>query len=155
MKIWTGLVLGMVFLGCDDTQFKGGGGGSVITGSDFCAVQTIFDDECTACHSGESPLGALDLEKDAYANLIDVSSSSDGSQTLVLPGDAANSLLYTMMAGTQPSGMSSMPLGGPVNEAHAEVVKSLLRPGIRRVVGRGGIPFQTVLCSFMVLLSSA
>jgi len=129
MKIWTGLVLGVVFLGCDDTQFKGGGGGSVITGSDFCAVQAIFEDECTACHSGESPLGALDLEQDAYVNLIDVSSSSDATQTLVVPGDAENSLLYTMMAGTQPSGMSSMPLGGPVNEAHAEVVKSWIDSG--------------------------
>ena len=75
--------------------------------------------------------------------MIGVSSSSDASLILVSPGDAEASLLYTMMAGTQPNGLSSMPLGGPVNEAHAEVVKSWIEGGAEPCGCDTGDPVDT------------
>lgn len=114
--------------GFDDIDFVGGSGGGVVSGTDFCAVETIFEDECLACH-GEGASGGLNLANDAYSALINVTSAVDASQTLVVPGDSANSLLYTMMAGTAPNGLSSMPLGGSVNLDYAEVVRSWIDDG--------------------------
>lgn len=114
--------------GFDDTDFVGGGGGGVVVGSDFCAVETIFEEECLACH-GQGASGGLNLADDAYSALVNVTSAVDSTQTLVVPGDAANSLLYTMMAGTPPNGLNPMPLGGSVNLDYAEVVRTWIDDG--------------------------
>ena len=116
--------------GFDDIEFKGGdGGGGVVVGSDFCAVEAIFEDECLACHSSSGASGGLNLQDDAYAALVNVTSVLDASQILVVPNDSANSLLYTMMAGTPPNGLSPMPLGGSINLDYAEVVRSWIDSG--------------------------
>ena len=114
--------------GFDDTKFVGGSGGGVVVGTDFCAVETIFEEECLACH-GQGAQGGLNLADDPYQALVNVTSSVDSTQTLVVPGDSANSLLYTMMAGTPPNGLSPMPLGGSVNLDHAEVVRIWIDDG--------------------------
>ena len=116
--------------GFDDIDFKGGGGGgSVIVGADFCAVEAIFEDECLACHSSSGASGGLNLQDDAYAALLNVTSALDDSQILVVPNDSSNSLLYTMMAGTPPNGLSPMPLGGSINLEYAEVVRAWIDSG--------------------------
>lgn len=114
--------------GFDDTDFVGGSGGGVVTGTDFCAVEAIFEEECVACH-GQGASGGLNLVDDAYSALVNVISAVDSTQTLVVPGDSANSLLYTMMAGTQPNGLSPMPLGGSINLDYAEVVRIWIDDG--------------------------
>jgi hypothetical protein len=129
MKLCTLLALGGLFVACDDTTFTGGGGGAPIQGNDFCSVETIFEDECLGCHSSGSALGNLDLETDAYAALVNVTASVDSTQQLVIPGDAANSLLYTMMAGIPPNGLSPMPKGGNTNAGYAQVVETWINDG--------------------------
>ena len=128
LSLWTLGVCLMACSGFDDTEFVGGGGGGVVVGNDFCAVETIFEDECLMCH-GAGAQGGLNLADNAYAALVGVTSSLDPSQTLVIPGDSANSLLYTMMAGTPPNGLSPMPLGGSINLDYAEVVRSWIDEG--------------------------
>jgi hypothetical protein len=131
MKLFTFVALGGLFVACDDTTFTGGGGGAPILGNDFCTVETIFEDECLGCHSASSALGGLDLATDAYTALVNVIASNDSTQTLVIPGDAANSLLYTMMAGTPPNGLSPMPKGGSPNAAYAQVVETWINDGAK------------------------
>jgi hypothetical protein len=120
MKLCTLVALGGLFVACDDTNFTGGGG-----------VETIFEDECTACHSASSALGGLDLETDAHTAIVNVIASNDNTQTLVVPGDAANSLLYTMMAGTPPNGLNPMPKGGNTNTSYAQVVETWINDGAK------------------------
>jgi len=132
MKLCTLVALCGLFVACDDTDFTGGGGGGnggVIANPDFCTVRINFEEECTACHSASSALGGLDLETAAHSALVNVNSSVDDTQTLVIPGDAANSLLYTMMAGTPPNGLSPMPKGGSINLGFAGLVETWINNG--------------------------
>ena len=69
----------------------------------------LLEDECLSCHSSSGASGGLNLQDDAYGALPVVISALDSSQILVVPNDSANSLLYTMMAGTPPNGLSPMP----------------------------------------------
>jgi hypothetical protein len=131
MKLFAILALSGLSVACDDTDFTGGDGGSVILGDDFCAVETIFEVECIVCHSTSSALGGLDLETDALTALVSVTASNDNTQTLVIPGDAAGSLLYTMMAGTPPNGLNAMPKGGTVNKDFAKVVELWINDGAK------------------------
>ena len=131
MKLCALLALSGLFVACDDTDFVGGGGGGLVLGNDFCAVESIFEEECTVCHSASSAQGGLDLETDALAALVNVTASNDATQTLVIPGDAAGSLLYTMMAGTPPNGLSPMPKEGSANMDHAGVVETWINDGAK------------------------
>ncbi len=132
MRLCTLAALCGLFVACDDTDFAGGGGGGnggVVANPDFCTVRLNFEEECTVCHSASLPLGGLDLETAAYSALFNVNSSVDDTQTLVVPGDAANSLLYTMMAGSPPNGLSPMPKGGSINLGFAELVETWINNG--------------------------
>ncbi len=81
---------------------------------DWCAVQAVFDASCTSCHSVSGGLEAgLDLQADAWNNLVGQPSWLYTGETLVSAGDSASSLLYKKVAGTQGSSGDQMPYGGP------------------------------------------
>jgi mono/diheme cytochrome c family protein len=63
----------------------------------------IFRDNCTMCHQGEAPMGALDLTPDnAYAGLVGVQSA--GAEMLrVAPGQPDRSYLYFKTSGKNAS----------------------------------------------------
>ena len=95
---------------------------------DFCSVEVIFDNECTSCHSASGEMGGLDLETNPYRAIFE-GSSLDPDWVLVSAGSSEQSLLYRVMAGTQPSEMSSMPLGESVDLEFSEVVREWIDAG--------------------------
>ncbi len=88
------------------------GGTSGTTASDWCTVQHVFEHHCTSCHSVAGGLsGALDLQDDAWAQLVGVDSSYFGGWVRVVPGEPEASLLYTKIANTQGDAGGAMPYG--------------------------------------------
>jgi hypothetical protein len=124
-------VLALIFLmSCDDdflTPPSGGGDTDLPAGSGWCAVQSIFHNECFNCHDATA-LGDLDLETDPYAALVDHAAAQDASLTLVVPGDPAVSFLYAKLTGTQTAG-GDMPPGGPLGAAKVEIVRAWIADG--------------------------
>lgn len=74
-------------------------------------VQPMFDADCAVCHGGSSPSQGLDLETDAYDDIVNVASGQEPTLDFVEPGDSANSYLYQKVAGTASTG-NQMPRGG-------------------------------------------
>jgi len=68
---------------------------------------------CTGCHSGGG-MGGLTLgtQAEAYKNLVGAAATSPCSGERVIAGDAAKSLLYELVADTNPPCGSQMPLDG-------------------------------------------
>lgn len=118
-------------VGCDDTLM------SVETvdtgveiGDDYCAVQTIFSDQCVSCHSAAAVLGELDLETNPYDALVGVPSDVDGKATLVVAGDPSQSLLYAKMMGTQDETQGGlMPPTGQLNAMFTDAVAGWITSG--------------------------
>ncbi|MES2152033.1 MAG: DUF4214 domain-containing protein [Pseudomonadota bacterium] len=89
--------------------------------SSFALLQSrLFGANCTTCHSSTLASGGLVLDARAYANLVNVTPQSlaaagDGLKR-VLPGNAANSLLYQKLLMWDPAHAprygAAMPLGG-------------------------------------------
>ncbi len=79
-------------------------------------VQPIFTGHCANCHveSGGAPLAGLELDVGvSWFQLVGTSSSQDPSLTRVIPGDAAQSLLYQKVNCTFPAIGSRMPFERP------------------------------------------
>jgi len=79
-------------------------------------VQPIFTEHCANCHvdSGGAPLAGLELDVGvSWFQLVGTSSSQDPSLTRVVPGDAAQSLLYQKVNCTFPAIGSRMPFERP------------------------------------------
>lgn len=127
------------------TACGGGDGGTNPGGatSTFGVIQsTIFADNCTSCHSGNSSFAVesgLSLDRaTAYRNLVGVASheataKSDGLMR-VLPGDAQKSLLYQKLILWDPNHARNygapMPLGGQsLTAAQIEFVKKWINAG--------------------------
>lgn len=132
----------LYLLACDDTIKvpEGGenGGGTTPTGTDFCAVQTIFNNDCVMCHSAGGQAGGLDLETDPYAAIVGVESSQFAGKTLVVAGDAAGSLLYRKMSGTQSSDEGGvMPSSGALSADVLSVVETWINDGASSECGSG------------------
>lgn len=111
----------------DDYILPAGGDPPVITGTDLCAVESIFAARCLACHD-EGALGDLDLATDPVAALVGVASSQDGGVTLVVPGDPDASLLYQKVTGSQAVG-GSMPPGNTLSADEAGVIRAWISDG--------------------------
>ena len=95
-------VVGFVLLtACDDLLF--GAPHADAEGSGWCAVEQILASECTACHTGSSASGQLDLSVDPHAAIVGVDSALYAGQVLITPGDPDASLLYTCLLYTSPS----------------------------------------------------
>ena len=75
-------------------------------------VQPLFVQQCSNCHvdSGGAPLAGLELDVGvSWFQLVGTPSSQDPSLTRVIPGDAAQSLLYQKVNCTFPAIGSRMP----------------------------------------------
>ena len=119
----------------------------IIAEQGYCAVLTVLDDECTACHSaGGSPAGGLDLATDPHAATVGVASVGYPGQTLVIPGDPASSLLYLKI--TDPSGTwgGIMPPQGQLGTEKTEVIRSWIADGASEACDNpdsgGGKPYH-------------
>jgi hypothetical protein len=94
----------------------------------WCAVQTIIATDCLVCHSAVARLGGLDLQSDAYTALVNAASSQGGGAVLVSPGDAAASVLYQKLMGTQTVG-DPMPPSGMLAAADTDAVLAWITSG--------------------------
>lgn len=100
------------------------------TAEGWCAVKQLFNGECVVCHSAASQLGGLDLETDPYAAIVGVAAAGYPGTTLVVPGDAAGSLLYRKSGGTQASDEGgSMPVGTTVSAAQLAALETWISAG--------------------------
>jgi len=62
---------------------------------DFIAeVQPIFNTRCTGCHLGGSPAAGLDLNVNAYDDIVGVTSTWDSSLYIVDSSSASSSVLW-------------------------------------------------------------
>ena len=121
----------LLVVGCDDTLMAVAVNDTATEiGSDYCAVQGMFEDHCLDCHSASAALGGLDLETNAYDALVGVSAVIDAKATLVVAGDAGQSLLYAKMAGTQEDNQGGvMPSTGQLDEMYVDAVGAWIAAG--------------------------
>lgn len=97
-----------------DCQGPPGVPGAVSLAND---VQPIFNAHCIACHAdgGAAVLAGIPLRLtpgDAHGSLVNQPSVQDASLTLVVPGNAAASLLFTKVSQDTPPVGARMPLFG-------------------------------------------
>ena len=77
-------------------------------------VQAIFDNNCTACHSGDFPANGLQLSAGAaYDSLVGQASGYDDQLILVVPNSDATSFLWNKVTVLSPLHGARMPRGGP------------------------------------------
>lgn len=97
---------------------------------------TILKPTCAAvCHGGAHPFAGLNMgtQAEAFSNLVNVmaAGSACGStgEVRVVPGNAAKSLLYNKVAGTQDCGVR-MPYGGPyLDQALIDLIETWIDEG--------------------------
>jgi hypothetical protein len=140
-----GALLFLVFTACagsptsaDGEQNGGSNGGTtrVILGDPSFStnIQEIFLRRgCTnsSCH-GTAKQAGLDLtEGNAYANLVNVQSTNEPSQTRVIPGDTLNSYLVIKLEGRQSFGVQ-MPNGqAPLDSVDMANIKNWIAKGAK------------------------
>ena len=93
----------------------------------------IFNPSCalSGCHSsGSAAQGLVLAEGQAYANIVNVASSEQGSKDLIEPGDADNSYLYLKVIGHQSISGVQMPLGRtPLDQDTQDLLKGWIQAG--------------------------
>jgi len=93
---------------------------------------TILSVECTDCHTeGPSFSGGLDMSNrmKAYMNLVSGSARCPSGNTLVIPWDAANSLLWRKLADVDIC-RDRMPLGRtPLPAAQIDTIRDWINAG--------------------------
>lgn len=98
-------------------------------------IQPIFDNRCSDCHrpGGVGPglgIAMLLTPDDAPASLINKKSSVNDALTLVIPGDAANSLLYQMVSQSMPPvGIRMPPLAAPLSGQELGLIRDWINQG--------------------------
>ncbi len=94
-----------------------------------CAVEDAFVASCSNCHGTAAPQGSLVLQQDAHRALVGVPSVQWPDQVRVVPGDAAASLLWRKLTGAQAPHGLAMPMGLPLDERLAALVKAWIEAG--------------------------
>ena len=82
------------------------------SGTEFAAVQSIFNSKCTSCHGGNTPAANLDLsEGEAFQQIVPVKSAQNKNRLLVNPGDFSSSYVYqkVIAGGSIAAGTKRMP----------------------------------------------
>lgn len=100
----------------------------------FSAVQTqIFTASCafSGCHAGGSPAQGMNLSAgQAYANIVNVRSSEQGSLDRIEPDDPDESYLYLKVTGDSSISGSRMPLGsGALNQDLLDLLRDWIERG--------------------------
>ncbi len=107
-------LLPLLLVGCDDTEFSNGHGGTISGAEGWPGVVEVFQAECVGCH-GPGGAAGLDLETDPCAAIVGVDSAVYGAP-LVQPGDHQASVLWNKMVDSGTYG-GVMPVTGAVDPA--------------------------------------
>jgi hypothetical protein len=103
------------------------------SGTEFAAVQTLFNNRCASifCHGGGSGAGGLNLSADsAFRNLVPVKSSEDPARFRVNPANKDASYLYQKVIDGGSILGSRMPLsGGPLSAAEIQLIADWINAG--------------------------
>jgi hypothetical protein len=81
----------------------GGSGSDGGSGISFASkVQPIFNAYCTGCHAGSAPAGGLNLQTNAYSNLVNHRCNCDAGTGVdrVTPSSATSSELWRVISPT-------------------------------------------------------
>ncbi len=116
----------VLLLACNNGPGKDSDSPPVVTEQGYCAVLTVLDDNCTACHSSSS---TLDLATDPYAATVGVASAGYAGQTLVVPGEPDSSLLYLKITDGSGTWGGVMPPSGMLDTTKTEVIRSWIADG--------------------------
>ena len=98
-------------------------------------IQPILNTDCFRCHrvNGEADLFGIALqvgEEVAFELLVNQPSSLDANLTLVVPGDAASSLLFNKVASDTPPTGARMPLReAPLSAESIELIRDWIDQG--------------------------
>ena len=90
----TGLLCAVLISACGSTATPASSGTSAPV-SYALDVAPIFSQRCVQCHSGGQPSGGLDLS--SYSGLM----AGGATGAVITPGDAANSLLISLVSSGQ------------------------------------------------------
>jgi mono/diheme cytochrome c family protein len=90
----SGLLCAVLISACGSTATPASSGTSAPV-SYAVDVAPLFNQRCTQCHSGGQPSGGLDLS--SYAGLM----AGGARGAVITPGDAANSLLISLVSSGQ------------------------------------------------------
>jgi len=107
---------------------------SAASGTEFAAVQQIFNSSCAAvvgCHLGPETLTRLDLTAgNAFRNLVALKSSEDASLFRINPEDPDASYLYRKIIGGPNITGGRMPLGGaPLSDGQIATIRNWIAAG--------------------------
>lgn len=98
-------------------------------------IQPILTARCAVCHveGGVADRQGIELYVgvgESYGKLVDQPSSLQADLTLVIPGDAENSLLFQKIDSTRPPVGTRMPqLAAPLTEDQIETIKDWINQG--------------------------
>jgi hypothetical protein len=97
----------------------------------WCDVQTLFDENCLSCHSeAVGASGSLNLEHDAWSQLVNQPSSFADGRVLVTPGDPSTSFLYIKLSGELlPEDGDPMPYGSSLDQESLAIVSDWISAG--------------------------
>lgn len=101
-------------------------------------IQPILNDRCINCHfpGGFAQMAGIPWdfrEETAFDDIVEQSSSQDGSLTLVVPGDPDSSLLFLKVSTESPPVGSMMPLGGPpLADSEVALIRAWIEQGALR-----------------------
>jgi hypothetical protein len=102
--------------------------------------ETVFRPACVSCHSRETPAGGLELDRYAYADLVDVSAENPGARVTeklrVVPGKPDDSFLYQKLTGN-----IGPDEGGPA--PHDKLLTADQLTAVREWILRGALPTST------------
>jgi hypothetical protein len=123
--------------GCGSGRTIGGTAAVVPpTGVDFTTqIQPIFTNNCalSGCHASGSASGGMVLDPgQAYANLVNVTSSEVAPDKRVVPGNSAASYIIEKLTHTAPRSGERMPLGGdPLPDDQINLIRTWIDEGAK------------------------
>lgn len=93
----------------------------------------VFDASCafSTCHSAPGASGLVLDAGASHAALVDVESADAPGETLVIPGDAANSYLTKKLRGDAGITGDAMPVGAPLDDARIQMVADWIDAGAK------------------------
>jgi mono/diheme cytochrome c family protein len=94
-------------------------------------IASIFQANCGGCHINGGASGSLNLDiANIIAQTANVPSAQNAAITRMIPGDAANSLLFQKINCETPSVGGRMPLGGdPLSNAQQRIIQDWINAG--------------------------
>jgi hypothetical protein len=94
-------------------------------------IASIFQANCGSCHINGGASGALNLDiENILTQMVNVPSAQNNTLTRLVPGDAANSLLFQKINCDTPSVGARMPFGGdPLSNAQQRIIQDWINAG--------------------------